>query len=42
MITHSKFISFYDIFKETWINHVEFEDEVLTLFRHYKRDGKKY
>lgn len=42
IITHGKFASIFDIIQQQWVNHIEFEDEIITLFRHYKNAKDRY
>ena len=42
LITHGQFFSIYEITLKKWLNHVEFEDDILTLFRHYKDKDNRY
>lgn len=42
VITHSKFVSIFDLTDWKWVNHVEFEDDIVKLFRHYKTADSRY
>jgi hypothetical protein len=42
VITHGKFVSLFDLIKWEWVNHIEFEDDIVKLFRHYKTEKNRY
>jgi len=42
VITHGPFVSIYDINNKKWLNHVEFEDDIILLFRHYRTKDDRY
>jgi hypothetical protein len=42
VITHGCFVSIFDINNWKWLNHVEFEDDIVLLFRHYKSKEDRY
>ena len=42
LITHGRFVSIFDIINWKWLNHVEFDDEITLLFRHYKTKDDRY
>eukprot|EP00347_Sterkiella_histriomuscorum_P004764 403359199 len=42
LVTHGKFLSFFDILESKWLNHVEFEDDIINLFRLYVTEDDLY
>ena len=42
VITHSKFASLFDLLEWKWVNHIEFETDIIKLFRHYKTKDNRY
>ena len=42
VITHSKFVSLFDLLEWKWVNHIEFETDILKLCRHYKTKDSRY
>jgi hypothetical protein len=42
VITHGKFVSLFDLIEWKWINHIEFEDDILKLFRIYKTKESRF
>lgn len=42
IITHGRFFSKFDIINWTWVNHVEFEDDIIKLFRCDAANGSCY
>lgn len=41
VITHGKFASLFDLIEGKWINHIEFEDDIIKIFRIYKTEDIK-
>ena len=42
VIAHGRFISLFDLIEWNWKNHIEFEDDIIKLFRIYKTKDSRY
>jgi hypothetical protein len=41
LVSHSKFVSIYDLIKNEWVQHVQFEHKVKALRRNCEDDGNR-
>ena len=41
-IAHGKYISLFNITEWRWINHLEFQDDIIHMFTHIHKDGSTY
>ena len=42
VISHGRFVSLFDLIEWRWLNHIEFEDDIVKLFRIYKTKESRY
>ena len=41
LVSHSNFVSIYDLIKNEWVKHMEFESKVRVLLRDYEEMGSR-
>jgi hypothetical protein len=41
LVSHSHFVSIYDLIKNDWVKHMEFESKVKVLLRDYEEMGSR-
>jgi|LauGreDrversion4_2_1035121.scaffolds.fasta_scaffold216128_2 hypothetical protein len=41
LVSHSNFVSIYDLIKNDWIKHMEFETKVIFLLRDFEAEGSR-
>lgn len=41
LVSHSNFVSIYDLIKNEWVKHMQFDTKVVEILRDFEKDGSR-